>query len=146
MTTTELAVHLERLLEATPEVAFEAWTSAEARLAWFAPVGGVAVEATSDVRVGGRWTASFGPNRDTVFEEEGEYLEVDPPHRVVYTSVFRAPDGRSFTTRTTVTFEARGDKTLMVLHDTDYPDEQNRAAHEGGWPSFLDSYEQYLAG
>lgn len=138
-------IRLERIVDATPEVAFAAWLDSAARVEWYAPQEGMLVEATSDLRVGGKWRAAFGPTPDEMYTEEGEYLEVDPPHRVAYTNTFTFPDGRSFTTRNVVTFEAIDGKTRLVLEDAGYPSEQQRDAHQNGWPAFLDAYEHHLA-
>jgi uncharacterized protein YndB with AHSA1/START domain len=140
-----LDIHLERILDATPEEAFAAWIEPGARLQWYAPQEGWIVEATSDLRVGGQWIASFGPTRDEIYTEAGEYTEIDPPNRVSYTNTFTFPDGRSFVTVNVVTFEAVGDKTRLVVEDKGYPNEQQRDAHQNGWTAFLDAYERYLA-
>ena len=140
-----LDIRLERVVDATPEEAFAAWIEPAARLDWYAPQDGWIVEATSDLRVGGQWMASFGPTRDEMYTEAGEYTELDPPHRVAYTNTFTFPDGRSFTTTNTVSFEAIDGKTRLVVEDNGYPSEQQRDAHENGWPAFLDAYEKHLA-
>jgi uncharacterized protein YndB with AHSA1/START domain len=140
-----LDIRLERVVDATPEEAFAAWTEPASRLEWYAPLDGWIVEATSDLRVGGEWMARFGPTADEMYTEAGAYTELDPPHRVAYTNTFTFPDGRSFTTRNVVTFEAVGGKTRLVIEDNGYPNEQQRDAHENGWPAFLDNYERCLA-
>jgi hypothetical protein len=43
-----------------------------------------------------------------------------------------------------VTFEPRGERTLLTLLNAGYPSQQQRAAHESGWPDFLDAYERTL--
>jgi uncharacterized protein YndB with AHSA1/START domain len=140
-----LDIHLERIIDASPAEAFAAWTDPAARLEWYAPQEGWIVEATADLRVGGEWMARFGATRDEMYTEAGVFTEVDPPHRVAYTNVFTFPDGRSFTTTNVVTFEAVDGKTRLVVEDNGYPNEQQRDAHQNGWPAFLDSYERYLA-
>ena len=42
-------------------------------------------EGTADLRVGGKWTSDGVSNDGTTFRVEGEYLEVNPPRRLVYT-------------------------------------------------------------
>ena len=138
-------IHLERVVDATPEEAFAAWVEPASRLEWYAPRDGWIVEATSDLRVGGQWVTRFGPRPEEMYTEAGEYTEVDRPHRVAYTNTFTFPDGRSFSTRNVVTFESVGDKTRLVIEDTGYPNEQQRDAHQQGWPAFLDAYERCLA-
>jgi uncharacterized protein YndB with AHSA1/START domain len=81
-----------------------------------------------------------------MYLEHGVFEEIDPPHRLVYTTLYEFPDGRpSFETRVTVTFEARHEGTLMTVLDTGYPSKEQRARHESGWPGFLDAFERALA-
>jgi uncharacterized protein YndB with AHSA1/START domain len=138
-------IRLERLVDATPDVAFKQWVDAEARRQWYAPEDGWIVEAETDLRVGGAWHVRFGPTPDEMYVEHGVFEEIDPPHRVVYNTLYEFPDGRpSFETRLTVTFEARVQGTLLTVLDTGYPSEEQRARHESGWLGFLDAFERTL--
>jgi uncharacterized protein YndB with AHSA1/START domain len=141
-----LEIRLQRVLGTTPDVAFERWVDAEARRRWYAPEEGWIVEAETDLRVGGTWRVLFGPSPDEMYVEHGVFEEVDPPHKVAYTTLYEFPDGRpSFETYVTVTFEARDGGTLLTVLDTGYPSDDQRAAHESGWPGFLDAFERTLA-
>lgn len=138
-------IRLERIVNATPHAAFKHWVEAEARRRWYAPDDGWIVEADTDLRVGGPWRVLFGPRRDEMYLEHGVFQEIDAPHRLVYTTLYEFPDGRaSFETHVTVTFEPRGDRTLLTVLDTGYPSEDQRAANERGWPAFLDAFERTL--
>lgn len=138
-------IRLERVVNSTPDAAFKHWVDAEARRRWYAPEDGWIVEAETDLRIGGAWRVLFGPTREEMYLEHGVFLEIDPPHRLVYTTLYEFPDGRpSFETRVTVTFEAHDDGALLRLLDTGYPSEEQRAAHESGWPGFLDAFERTL--
>lgn len=138
-------IRLERVVSSTPDAAFKHWVDAEARRRWYAPEDGWIVEAETDLRIGGAWRVLFGPTREEMYLEHGVFLEIDPPHRLVYTTLYEFPDGRpSFETRVTVTFEAHDDGALLRLLDTGYPSEEQRAAHESGWPGFLDAFERTL--
>jgi uncharacterized protein YndB with AHSA1/START domain len=142
---TGLDIRLERFFNASPDAAFKHWVDADARRRWYAPEDGWIVEAETDLRVGGAWRVLFGPRRDEMYLEHGVFEEIDPPHRLVYTTRYEYPDGRpSYETRVTVTFEARQDGTLLTLLDTGYPNEEQRSANESGWPDFLDAFERTL--
>ncbi len=147
MTVTETGfdIRLERVVDATPEEAFDAWTDPSGRVSWYAPQDGWVIEAETDLRVGGKWFVRFGATRDEMFTESGEFTEVDPPNRVAYTNVFTFPDGRSFTTLNVVTFTEVEGKTRLVVEDRGFPNEEQRSMHENGWPAFLDAYERHLA-
>ena len=139
MTTDSLDVRIERVLDASPEAAWAAWTDPASRVVWYRDQPDHQVDAASDLRVGGAWHVQFGPWR-----EEGVYLELVPPIRLVSTVTFSGPDVAAFTTTLTVTFEADGDKTRFTLVDAGFPNEEIRSAHEGGWPGFVDRFAALL--
>ena len=67
-----------------PERVFQALTTAEITEGWVNPGVFDTREWNGDVRVGGRWSAS-GIARGAPYTLEGEFLEVDPPHKLVQT-------------------------------------------------------------
>jgi uncharacterized protein YndB with AHSA1/START domain len=143
---TRFDIRLKRVIDATPDAAFQQWVDAAARRDWYAPEDGWIVEAQTDLRVGGAWSVSFGPARGEMNLEEGVFEVVDPPRRLVYSAVIRLPDGQSFETYMTVTFEeTRDGKTLLTLIETGYPTEEQRDSYEGGWSAFLARFERALA-
>ncbi len=76
---------LKRILDATPEEAFRAWTDPE-YMGWYfndtMPVPDEAIEV--DLRVGGLWRQMMVIDDETRFFTGGLYLEIDPPHRLVF--------------------------------------------------------------
>jgi uncharacterized protein YndB with AHSA1/START domain len=137
-----LDVRIERVLDATPEEAFEAWVSDDARMQWYQDGPEWVVTVASDLRVGGEWSVSFGPSADQQYHERGVYLEIDRPHRLVYTTTFSGPGHPAFDTTVTVTFEERDGKTHFTLVDAGFPDEATRDGHAGGWPNFIDRFQR----
>lgn len=118
-----LAMRMERVLPASPEQVFDAYTDAEKQKIWFSILDetpGI-VEIEVDLRVGGRQTAVWGPDADTLFRETQTFLEIDRPHRLVTESTGSSPDGMTMTTRIEVTFEARGEHTLMTVVQSGFP-------------------------
>jgi uncharacterized protein YndB with AHSA1/START domain len=139
-------IRLERVIDATPDAAFHHWVDPVARRSWYAPNESWIVEAETDLRVGGAWSVTFGPSRDEMYRDEGVFAVVDPPHSLRYNVIMRFPDGTSFETHITVTFEATRDgKTRFTLLDRGYPSKEERDGHESGWPLFLDAFERTLA-
>jgi uncharacterized protein YndB with AHSA1/START domain len=119
--TTDL--RMTRLLPATPDEVFDAYTDAEQQKIWFSILDetpGI-VEIEVDLRVGGRQTAVWGPDRDTLFRETQTFLEIDRPHRLVTASTGSSPDGTTMTTRIEITFEARDGGTLMTVVQSGFP-------------------------
>lgn len=68
----------------------------------------------------------------------GEYVVVEPPHRLVFTwgvvGNDQLPPGAS---TVEVSLQADGDETVLELVHRDLPPEE-RARHAVGWPHFLD--------
>lgn len=139
---TGLEVRLQRLVDVPPAEAFHAWVDAEARVGWHRTGDEWVVEASTDLRVGGRWRVASGPSRQEMFVEEGVFLLVEPPHKVVYSCRHEIEGHDPFETLVTVTFEAQGDRTLVTLVDAGFPDEETRRRYQAGWPEFLDSFAQ----
>ena len=78
-------MRMTRLIPASPEAVFDAYTDAEKQKIWFTILDerpGI-VEITTDLRVGGVQTAVWGPDEDTLFRETQTFLEIDRPHRLV---------------------------------------------------------------
>ena len=81
-TPTDRELRFERVFNAPRETVWRAFTDPSLISEWWG--GGTRVESM-DVRVGG--TYKFVADRpDTSYAFEGEYLEVDPPKRLVQTS------------------------------------------------------------
>ena len=71
-------------IAAPPERVFKALASKEICEWWVRPGVFDTREWTGDVRAGGRWRAS-GIARGKPYTLEGEFLEVDPPRKLVHT-------------------------------------------------------------
>ena len=120
---TDLELRAQRVLPATPDEVFDAYTDAEKQRTWFAILDtepGI-VEIEVDLRVGGQQTAVWGPSRDELFRETQTFLEIDRPHRLVTDSVGSSPDGATMATRVVVTFEAVDGGTLMSVVQSGFP-------------------------
>ncbi len=128
-TVTPLELRISRVLPATPEEVFDAYTDAEKQKIWFSILDetpGI-VEITVDLRVGGVQTAVWGPDEDTLFRETQTFLVIDRPRRLVTESTGSSPDGLSMTTRIEITFDAEGpDRTRMNVVQSGFPNPEIR--------------------
>jgi uncharacterized protein YndB with AHSA1/START domain len=144
-------LRVERILNATVEEVFKAYTDVEAQKVWFrlGPDGpdDSIVEVTNDLRVGGEYTADWGGSPDEMFHERGVYQVVDPPHRLVSTSTGWGPDGAKLQTKVEVTFEdLGGGKTRMVVVQSGFPTEEVRDFFSTvAWVGLYERIERYLA-
>jgi len=108
-----------RTIDAPPRIVFEAWTQAELFQRWWVPksIGLTLLSCEMDVRVGGKYRLVFRhPATAEPMAFHGTYLEVTPPSRLVWTNEEAGGSGQV----TTVTFEEKAGKTLLVMHDL-YP-------------------------
>jgi uncharacterized protein YndB with AHSA1/START domain len=135
-----------RTFNAPARLVFEAWTKPELFKRWWVPKS-MPMSLRScemDVRVGGKYRLTFGNETTTFMEVFGKYLEVTPPSRLVWTN----EEGDEGGAVTTVTFEEKGGKTTLVIHDL-YP---SKAALEAalasgsteGLPEQLEQLDEFL--
>src|SRR6476619_193097 len=104
-----------RVFDGPARIVFDAWTKPELLMRWWAPksFGITFISCEADVRAGGTYRFVFAaPGSDQPMAFVGKYLEVKPPTRLVWTNE-ESDDGPV----TTVTFEEKDGKTLLVLHD-----------------------------
>ena len=113
---------ITRTFNGPARIVFEAWTKPELLKRWWAPksFGVTLLSCEADVRVGGKYRFVFGhPASPQPMAFFGKYLEVIPNSRLVWTNEEGGEGGQV----TTVTFEEKGGKTLLVMRDL-YPSKE----------------------
>jgi uncharacterized protein YndB with AHSA1/START domain len=122
-------------IDARPETVFGFFTEPDKLTRWLAH------EATTDPRPGGINHQTHGEENDpnASYYMRGEFVEVSPPHRVVFTwgfenSTVGVPPGAS---TVEVTLEPDGDGTRLRLVHRDLPD-ATRQDHDAGWDAMLE--------
>jgi uncharacterized protein YndB with AHSA1/START domain len=132
----EIAVPPERVFRAlTEEVA--AW--------WGSPELYQVTEWESDLRVGGRWRSSGKDVQGKSFSVSGEYLEIDPPHRLVQSWQPDWDGGARSVIRYQLEPFAEG--TRVVVHHEGFGDRSAACqAHADGWERVLGWLSRHFAG
>lgn len=130
----EREVVVTRTFDAPPRLVFEAWTNAELFKQWWVPKSlGMPLQSCElDVREGGGYRLVFA-NGMAFF---GRYLEVTPPSRLVWTN-----DESGNGAVTTVTFEEKEGKTLLVLRER-YASKEAFEAEHGAEDAMAEAFEQ----
>lgn len=133
---------ITRTFDAPARIVFDAWTKPELLERWWAPrsIGITFVTCEADVRTGGTYRFVFAhPSAPEPMAFFGRYLEVTPPARLVWTN----EEGGEGGAVTTVTFEEKGGKTLVVVRDL-YPSKQalDDAIASGSTAGFDESFTQ----
>ena len=143
--TSERELVITRTFDGPARLVFEAWTRPDLLQRWWAPKssGMTLVSCETDVREGGRYRFEFGhPAAPEPIAFFGRYLEVTPHSRLVWTN--EESDAGAVTT---VTFEERDGKTLLVLREV-YPSkealDQSIEGMEGGMPEQFGQLDELL--
>ena len=126
-----------RTFNGPARIVFEAWTRPELFMRWWVPQSmGMSLRSCEmDVRVGGKYRLEFEPDAMAFF---GTYLEVTPHSRLVWTN----EEGGEGGPVTTVTFEEKGGKTLLVMHELYPSKEALDAAGTGAADAMVETFAQ----
>ena len=129
-------VVVTRTFNAPARLVFEAWTKPELLKQWWVPksMGMTLVSCEMDVRTGGKYRLGFGGGMDFF----GRYLEVTPHSRLVWTNEESGDAGSV----TTVTFEEKEGKTLLVLSELYPSKEALDAAGTGAADATVETFQQ----
>jgi uncharacterized protein YndB with AHSA1/START domain len=130
-------VRIERDFDAPVGLIWAMWTEPEHFANWYGPTGARIPKADMDVRVGGRRHIAMEvetPGGPMQMSFVGEYREVDPTRRLVYTERMADADGNAMTgeqmgmpagappeTSIVVELEDLGDRTRMTLTHVGVP-------------------------
>ena len=136
-----------RTVNGPARIVFEAWTKPELFRRWWAPksCGVSVISCELDVRTGGTYRLEMGhPSSEQPMAFFGRYIEVTPNSRLVWTN----DEGGEGGAVTTVTFEEKGDATLVVVHEL-YPskealDEAIASGSTSGWGEQFEQLDELL--
>jgi uncharacterized protein YndB with AHSA1/START domain len=136
-----------RTVNGPARIVFEAWTKPELFRRWWAPksCGVSVISCELDVRTGGTYRLVMGhPSSEQPMAFFGRYVEVTPYSRLVWTN----DEGGEGGAVTTVTFEEKGDATLVVIHDL-YPskealDDAFASGSTSGWGEQFQQLDELL--
>jgi uncharacterized protein YndB with AHSA1/START domain len=135
---------ITRTFNAPARIVFEAWSKPELLKRWWAPksTGVSLLSCEADVRLGGSYRFEFGHEASKPMAFFGRYIEVTPHSRLVWTND-ESDDGAV----TTVTFEEKNGKTLLVIHEL-YPSKEAldaaAAGMESGMPETFTQLDELL--
>lgn len=134
----EREVVVTRTFDAPARLVFEAWTRPELFMRWWVPrsMGMSLLSCELDVRVGGKYRLVFA-HEGSEMAFFGTYLEVTPHARLVWTNE-ESEDGPV----TTVTFEEKGGRTLLVLRELHPSKEALDAAGTGAAEAMVETFAQ----
>jgi uncharacterized protein YndB with AHSA1/START domain/dihydrofolate reductase len=135
---TDEQILITQELDAPRQLVYKAWTTPELVRRWWSGTRGEMTTVEMDLRVGGRWRyAMVTEGGEVAFH--GEYREIIPNERIVYTEVLEGTPGTQ--ALTAVTFaEAAGQTTLTILirYDSGQDRDKHSAYMKDGLQEALD--------
>jgi uncharacterized protein YndB with AHSA1/START domain len=141
---------ITRTFDAPRELVWRAWTEPEHFMKWWGPEIFTSPSCEMDIRVGGKflWCMEWPDGRRNY--TTGEFREVVPLERLMYTTSFADADGNAvppayygmgdgvaFEMQVTVVFEEHDGKTTIDLTHVGHPAELSEMARQG-WNESLD--------
>jgi uncharacterized protein YndB with AHSA1/START domain len=131
-------VQLERRIAARPETVFSFFTNPDRFIRW------QGVEAELDPRPGGVFRVRVTGKSGMV--ASGAFVEVEPPHRLVFTWGWEPVDGHHpgltevgpGTSTVEIVLIADGEGTILRLRHTGLPTDDAGSFHRDGWGMMLD--------
>lgn len=124
-----------RVIAASPERVFRAWTDPARAKAWLSNGGDLVLQPEK----GGLYFLDMVYGGHT-YPHYGRYLQVEPNRLLEFTWVSQTTLGKESIVR--VDFEPEGSGTKITLTHRGLPDEKLRNDHEGGWIELLEWLEQ----
>jgi uncharacterized protein YndB with AHSA1/START domain len=133
-------------MAAPADAVYRAWTDPvfAARWSWGKKYEKISIDL--DCRAGGTWRQHI---RDKETGEnwffEGVFREVAPDKRLLHTFHFRSDRGVDHgKSLVVIEFNAKGDRTEVVITHSQLPDEQTKRGTEAGWVDVLECVERVV--
>ena len=133
-------VVVTRTIDGPARIVFEAFTRAELLERWWVPrsMGMTLLSCEVDARVGGKYRLVFDHGAPEPAAFFGTYVEVKPYSRLAWTN----EEGGEGGPVTTVTFEEKGGRTLVVLRESYPSKEALDAAGTGAAEAMVETFDQ----
>ena len=139
---TKPSLTIRRHLKAPPAKVFSAWTEPDKLSRWFGPGDVAVVRAETDLRAGGAWRILARSPDGEEHHVSGEYREVVPDRRVVFTWAWLSTPER--VSLVSIDIRPDGDGSMLTLTHEQFFDEPARDRHQAGWTATLDKLERAL--
>jgi len=137
---------ITRLFKAPRERVFDAFIKVDAMQTWYGPEGFTVPACVSEPKPGGKYRIEMHSPEGSVHVVTGEYLEVSPPDRLVFTWAWLEGTGRGPETTVSLSFADRAGQTELTLVQTGFTTELERDKHGHGWDSSFNSLDATLDG
>ncbi|TFH09500.1 MAG: hypothetical protein E4H14_04365 [Candidatus Thorarchaeota archaeon] len=122
---------------------FKALTEHEHIKKWSSPKKLAVTFSEGKLKVGEKYSYGMQSGEGPEFVMTGEYKEIDPPDRLVYTQSRLGAPGPE--TEISISLEDDEGKTTMVFHHIGFPSKEFRDGAVHGWNEAFEKLESHLA-
>jgi uncharacterized protein YndB with AHSA1/START domain len=139
-----LALNLECTLPGPPEEIFRMLTEPSELVKWWGPHSFTIPAADLNLVVGGRYRFRMAPPDGEPFHLSGEFLEIDPPWRLLYTFRWEEPTPDDRETIVDLSLQSAGNGTHLALSQGPFLTGERLALHRGGWTESFEKLQVLL--
>lgn len=139
-----LVLNLEYTLAALPEEIFIMLTESTEVVKWWGPHGFAIPQAEVNLVVGGSYRFTMTPPDGEPFHLSGEFMEIDPPWRLVYTFRWEEPTPDDRETVVDLSLGGTGEGTRVVLSQGPFLTEERLELHRNGWTESFEKLQAVL--
>lgn len=137
---------IERVLNASPQEVYNAWTDPAILVKWWGPEGMTTPVCEMDVQPDGAWITTMRNSEGGEHTVSGSYKTLSPPDHLIFSWGWAQDDGtRGHETLVDVRMIAEGDKTRMVMTQQVFAEKEHRDNHNLGWSSSFNKLEAVFA-
>lgn len=141
-----LEVEVRRVVRASREAVWSAFTEPGRMTRWMCPEGATLEGVTAEVRPGGTYRLPMRGSEGERWTARGAYRAVEPPARLVFTWDWEEEESAVGETVVTVRLEEVEDGTEVVIVHRGFPAAEAADGHRAGWESTLGRLEAMLEG
>jgi uncharacterized protein YndB with AHSA1/START domain len=135
------ALVVRRVIRASPERLFDAWTDSGQLAQWWGPEGVVCTQAEMDVRPGGSYRiANRLPDGSTLWIS-GVFEVVQRPSQLAFS--WQVGGAHANIERVTVSFVSVAQGTEVIVTHERIADEKTRDGHALGWEGCLEGLSRF---
>ncbi len=143
----DTALTITRLIDATPERVWKAWTDPDEVARWMGPGDWSGRFSATGLNPGADYRIEMRHADGDVMVVVGRLREVVPAARMVYSWAWLGEDGKpGHETLVTLTLRAAGAKCELTLRHEGFENSESRDNHTQGWDGALDKLVEVLAG
>lgn len=143
---TQNSLTIRRTINASRQRVFDAWTQPEHLKNWWRADPKWHTEiAEVDFQIGGKYRLGMrDPEQDGPFVCGGQFIEITPPEKLVYTWSWESPGMDVGETLVTVEFIDKGEATELVLTHERFPNAETASKHNQGWSGCIDYFIMHI--